>query len=86
MQDKNLVYDAVDLMDFLESEDPHAFLTKMNKFLYDKESKKIIEANMKELKPPVDLELIISDIKVVGRREFQLLLRLRHKYQIMTTR
>ena len=34
-----------------------------------------------KLKAPVDLELILADIKVAGRSELQKLLTLRHKYQ-----
>ena len=38
------------------------------------------------MKPPSDLDTILEDIKVLGRREFSHLLRLRHKYQLMLTR
>lgn len=47
-----MLYEELDLIDFLNSEDPHQFLTKMNKFIYDKEAKQILEDNAKVLKPP----------------------------------
>jgi len=55
----------------------------MNKFNYDKEAEKVLTENAKVLNPPKDLMNIISDLKVIGRREMQHLLRLRHKYTIM---
>lgn len=79
---KMMLYEELDLIDFLNSEDPHQFLTKMNKFIYDKEAKQILEDNEKVLKPPKDLPNIIADIKNCGRREMQHLLRLRHKYKM----
>jgi len=35
----------------------------------------------KEMKPPADLQAICDDIKVCGRREMSLLIRMRHKFQ-----
>jgi len=55
----------------------------MNKFNYDKEAEKVLTENAKVLNPPKDLMNIIADLKVIGRREMQHLLRLRHKYTIM---
>lgn len=43
----------------------------------------MLTENAKVLNPPKDLMNIISDLKVIGRREMQHLLRLRHKYTIM---
>lgn len=76
----NLLYDEIDLWDFLEGEDPYEYLTKCNKFVYDKKAKQVLTDNAKELKMPKDFENMIDDIKVLGRREFQHLLKLRHRY------
>ena len=35
----------------------------------------------KAMKIPVDLQLICDDLKVCGRREMSILIKLRHKYQ-----
>jgi hypothetical protein len=36
------------------------------------------------MKPPEDLQLICDDLKVCGRREMGLLIKMRHKYQTIT--
>ena len=36
--------------------------------------------NEKTMKPPTDLQDMCADLKVLGRREFSHLIRLRHKY------
>lgn len=41
---------------------------------------------IKDLKGPSDLEFIIQDLKVCGRREFQELLKLRYKYHVSIER
>jgi len=76
----NLLYEEIDFYDFLEAEDPYPFLTTCNKFIYDKTSVAIMDKHKAVLKPPKDLEEIITDLKVLGRREFQHLLKLRHRY------
>ena len=38
------------------------------------------------LKPPEDLKELCDDLKVCGKRELNLLLRLRHKYQVVRQR
>ena len=63
-------------MDFLQSQDPHEYLSTMNKFRLDEAAKEAI----KDLKPPKELKLICDDLKVCGRREFSDLLKLRYKY------
>ena len=50
--------------------------------ILDKKSEDILN-NTKGLKPPADYKEIIADLKVSGRREFQHLLKLRHKYQFI---
>jgi hypothetical protein len=49
----------------------------------DVKSKEVLSKNEKVLKAPVDLEAMVSDLKVLGRREYQHLLRLHHKYQTL---
>lgn len=41
----------------------------------------MLEKHSKVLKVPEDFELILSDLKVLGRREYANLLRIHHKYQ-----
>ena len=38
------------------------------------------------MKPPGDLQLICDDLKVGGRREYGLLIRMRHKYQMILSK
>jgi len=66
----NLLYEEIDMWDFLEGEDPYEYLTKCNKFVYDKQAAKVLEDNAAELKIPKDMRIIIDDLKVLGRREF----------------
>lgn len=47
----------------------------------DTKAKEIIAANSKILKVPEDFESMLNDLKVCGRREYQNLLRIHHKYQ-----
>jgi len=49
----------------------------------DVKSKEILAEKERVLKPPADLEAMVSDLKVLGRREYQHLLRLHHKYQTL---
>jgi len=79
---KMLLYEDLDMIDFLNAEDPYPMLTSMNKFIMDKEAGRLLEEHKAVLKPPVDLIGMIGDIKNCGRREMQHLLRLRHKYKI----
>lgn len=72
-----------ELMEFLESVDPYQYLTGYNKFNLDQKSKDAIEHFGKEIKAPKELDIISQDLKVLGRREFQHLLRMRHQYQFL---
>ena len=47
----------------------------------DPKAKEALETHMKILKPPADLTEMLADLKVIGRREYQNLLRMHHKYQ-----
>jgi hypothetical protein len=76
-----LLYEDLDMIDFLNSEDPYPMLTNMNKIVLDKEAQRIFEEHAGALKPPSDLQFMIDDIKNCGRRDMQHLLRLRHKYK-----
>jgi len=84
--EKHVLYDETTFFDYLESEDPYEYLTKFNRLIIDEKSKDILKKHEQALKPPTDLELVVQDIKVLGRREFSHLLRLRHKYQLMNKR
>lgn len=63
-------------MDFLQSQDPHEYLSGFNKFRIDEAAREVV----KGLKGPHDLDDIVTDLKVCGRREFSELLKLRHTY------
>lgn len=78
---KMLLYEDLDMIDFLNSDDPYPFLTSINKIILDKEAVKVLEEHKKALNPPSDLQFMIDDIKNCGRRDMQHLLRLRHKYK-----
>ena len=71
-------FNECDLMDYLQSQDPHKYLSTMNRFKLDEPAMTAI----KDLKPPKDLKLIVEDLKVAGRKEFSDLLKLRYKYDI----
>jgi len=71
-------FNECDLMDYLQSQDPHEYLSTMNRFKLDEPAMTAI----KDLKPPKDLKLIVEDLKVAGRKEFSDLLKLRYKYDI----
>lgn len=71
-------FNECDLMDYLQSQDPHEYLSTMNRFRLDEPAMTAI----KDLKPPKDLKLIVEDLKVAGRKEFSDLLKLRYKYDI----
>jgi hypothetical protein len=47
----------------------------------DVKAKEVLAKHPRMLKVPDDFELILSDLKVLGRREYQNLLRIHHKYQ-----
>lgn len=79
--DKNSLFNKVDINDFLNSVDPYEFLTKFNQFHLDNESLLFFKENEKAMKIPADMQLICDDLKVCGRREMGLLIRIRHKYQ-----
>ena len=66
----------------LESADPYDYLSTYNKFRVDERSKEIF----KKLAPPDDIEHILSDIKVLGKRELHLILKYRYKYLQTTNR
>lgn len=72
------LYNECDLLDFLQSADPHEYLSTFNKFTLSAES---LEA-IKDIKYAKDLEGMCSDLKVCGRREFSELLKLRYKYNV----
>ena len=46
----------------------------------------LFSTHPKELKPPDDLQTICDDLKLCGRREFAVLIRLRHKYLMIQQR
>lgn len=47
----------------------------------DTKAKEIMEKHAKMFKPPEDFEEMLGDLKVLGRRECAILLRMHHKYQ-----
>lgn len=47
----------------------------------DVKAKEMLETHSKVLKPPTDLVETLSDLKVLGRREYANLLRMHHKFQ-----
>ena len=49
-------------------------------FDIDNEAAQFFKDNPKEMKLPIDLQQICDDLKVCGRREMGILIRLRHKY------
>ena len=55
-----------DLMEFLDSQDPHSFLSGMNKFIISEEAREAI----KDVWQPKELDIICDDIKTSGRKEF----------------
>ena len=50
----------------------------------DLKAKEALETHAKILKPPADLEEMLKDLKVLGRREYANLLRMHHKYSNIT--
>jgi len=49
----------------------------------DPKAKQILTSNARLFKLPDDFEVMLQDLKVLGRREYQNLLRIHHKYQNM---
>lgn len=49
----------------------------------DPKAKEILDKNARLFKVPDDFSTILSDLKVLGRREYQNLLRVHHKYQTL---
>jgi len=80
--DREILYQECPFVDFLQSSNPHEYLTNFNRFLLTDEIKKELVPH----KPPVDLEQICQDLKVCGRREFSILLKLRYKYALAIDR
>jgi AdoMet-dependent rRNA methyltransferase SPB1 len=76
------ITNVVDLSEFLQSQDPHEYLSSFNKIRIDDEGRKMI----KDLKPPTDLENMCEDLKCCGRRELSELLKLRYKYNVSIER
>jgi len=72
----------VDLSEFIQSQDPHEFLSTFNRIRIDDAGKEMI----KDLKPPSDLESMCLDLKCCGRRELSELLKLRYKYNVVIDR
>lgn len=50
--------------------------------MIDEDSRKLISL----LPPPVDFQLVIADIKVLGKRELSILLKYRHKLKIIVNK
>lgn len=65
-------------MDFLQSADPHEYLSNFNKFLIDDAAQKVLDT----LKCPSDLKIIVEDLKVAGRREYSVLLKLKYAHDL----
>jgi hypothetical protein len=80
--DKEVLYAECDFVEFLNSADPHEYLSGFNKFNFDQQAEELI----KDLKPPKDLKFICEDLKTCGRREFSELLKLRYKYNVENQR
>lgn len=78
--EKNMLFNKADFSDFLASADPYEFLTKFNQFTIDSQAAQFLKEHPKDMKPPVDFAQICDDLKVCGRREFGLLIRMRHKF------
>jgi len=78
----NQLYAECDIMDFLQSSDPHEYLSGFNKFLINDAAREVVNG----LKGPADLDEIVADLKVCGRREFSDLLKLRHAYNLQIER
>lgn len=47
----------------------------------DPRAREVLEKYKSVLKPTDELETILEDMKVLGRREYAILLRMQHKYQ-----
>lgn len=78
--DKNTLHNKADFSDFLASADPYEFLTKFNQFTIDTSAAQFLKENEKAMKPPADLQMICDDVKVCGRREMGILIKMRHKF------
>lgn len=74
---RTILYEEADFSDFMESQDPYQFLSTVNKFHLDQKYKQEI---VPVLKVPKELEEIVRDIKVLGKREMEILLRYRYKF------
>jgi len=72
------LFTECDLGDFIQSADPHSYLSSFNKFTISDTAKEMI----KGLKAPLDLVSICEDLKLCGRREFSDLLKLRYTYNV----
>jgi len=72
----NQLYAECDILDYLQSTDPHEYLSGFNKFKIDATAREVLNG----LKCPADLDDIVSDLKVCGRREYSELLKLRAMY------
>jgi len=74
------LHNKADFSDFLASADPYEFVTKFNQFTIDTSAAQFLKENEKAMKPPADLQMICDDVKVCGRREMGILIKMRHKF------
>jgi len=75
--DRTILYEEADFSDFMTSQDPYEYLSTVNKFHLDKKFK---DEMLNIVKTPKELESIVDDVKVLGKREMEILLRYRYKY------
>jgi AdoMet-dependent rRNA methyltransferase SPB1 len=76
------VFHEIELSEFLQSADPHEYLSSFNRIKMDAAGLAMIA----DLKPPGDLESFCMDLKCCGRRELSELLKLRYKFNVATDR
>jgi hypothetical protein len=76
------VFHEIELSEFLNSADPHEYLSSFNRIKMDAAGLAMIA----DLKPPGDLESFCMDLKCCGRRELSELLKLRYKFNVATDR
>jgi AdoMet-dependent rRNA methyltransferase SPB1 len=73
------VYKSISLSDFLAKDNPYIVFMEFNKITISEEEKRYLEL----VKPPSELDYLIDDIQVLGRREIMHLLKWRSKINFL---